>query len=60
MRGLDAVYEDLDKVRYRLVRLTEMERVPENVGLGLRDGVLSLMDQVKMLLEADTTDDHYQ
>jgi len=47
---LDQVYYDLDGVRSRLVRLTEMDRLPRDVGKELTDGVLELQSRVEEII----------
>ena len=50
MKGLDQVYYDLDGIRRRLVRLTEMDRLPTEVGNGLVGDVLKVQSKVEELI----------
>lgn len=50
MKGLDQVYYDLDGIRKRLIRLTEMDRLPAPVGNELVNGVLAIQSKVEVLI----------
>lgn len=50
MKGLDQVYYDLDGIRRRLVRLTEMERIPTVIGNELVNEILATQSKVETLI----------
>ena len=50
MKGLDQVFYDLDGIRKRLVRLTEMDRLPTDVGNNLVGDVLKVQSKVEELI----------
>ena len=50
MKGLDQVFFDLDGIRRRLIRLTEMDRLPAPIGSELVNGVLSIQSKVEELI----------
>lgn len=50
MKGLDQVFYDLDGIRRRLVRLTEMDRLPAAVGTQLVNEVLEVQSKVEALI----------
>ena len=55
MKGLDQVYYDLDGIRRRLVRLTEMDRLPTDVGTNLVGDVLKVQSKVEELILKEVT-----
>lgn len=54
MKGLDQVYYDLDGIRRRLVRLTEMNRIPDPTGNDLVNDVLKIQSKVEVLILKET------
>ena len=53
MKGLDQVHYDLDSCRRRVVRLTEMERLPAPIGSRLVDDILAIQNKVEALCELE-------
>ena len=44
------MYYDLDGIRKRLIRLTEMDRLPAPVGNELVNGILAIQSKVEVLI----------
>ena len=44
------MYYDLDGIRKRLIRLTEMDRLPTPVGNELVNGILAIQSKVEVLI----------
>lgn len=61
MKGIDSVTKDLNRTRYRVSRLIELERVPEDSGRKLlwkviEAGDLAAAIERRALLNDETTD----
>ena len=56
MQGLEKVYYDLDNIRKRLVRLVEMDRIPEPTGISLMSPILKLLEIVNGYIERGIED----
>lgn len=51
MLGLERIYYDLDNCRRRLVRLEEMDRIPQHEAIKVMTKILRLMNDVNDLIE---------